>query len=984
MYADNKYDLVVFFFKERSILNVEDLILFDFNELMFVPGIKNELVYEVQAVFQSCLTINTSEEIEKVVIDNKKACDVDELPKTIYEHTKLIAEGTVACIPDALIATVYSDVPRSTSFLHSCISQGKIRMSQLSEDDFDRALSLKGLGASSVEALREIYQQYIKGERIKDTTTAKRLEHISIDQLFNKLPKGDLFIRHCRSKGVENVSQLQGFSFKDTKIRGIGSSTMEVIYQAYLEVLKLPLEDTQESALLEDIPMENMSIPVCFLDRLGMSKDSIEVLIENGYTTIKDMCQIGVSPYEYSLIQYVIPFLRTPITTHFSNQLSNEKDTSRKCLIQKSQGDTLQKIANEIGVTRERVRQIILKTIRSLMDSAEMIAETLMQAGEGCFTFPELQQLFKDMTMAECCKYVLLESNEVQYLSFSDKFVRKTLCPNDLDFTLQQFAADIVGQGMNFYDHLEMIESELLRRNLNFLDFEDIMNYLVKTGYHFYGEYVIKGNQSYALICYDAILKYFPFDIKLDSNENNEDMRILRKIVDKNYHGLNLPGNNRALTARVASILVLSGRGRYCPIGKVIYSTKLLDEVYYYIQKSSQTSFFYNEIFAQFQGRFLLETNISNAHFLHGMLKYLYPDDFNFERDLMVKNGAERKGTDDRLCELLISKRSAMTKSEVIKAIPGLNDFVIAFAIARVPRLIQWDYNVYNHIDNISCDPNDLSVLEKLIAELMSKHSGYLSDALLFDSMLRNYPEIIEKNRMENALNLYYVVEYYFEQEYRFRRPHILAKDFPVTDLTVANIAKTLLGCDATLNYSTYATLAKSLGWAEGTLYSVFNEIVRDFIRISEDDYVHRDTFSVTDDFLNETIKRIGGLVEDSGYFGLSSIFNFDTFPDGPYNWNGFLLESLVDEYETGFKIIAPQVRDRRYQRGIIVRENASEMAFEDLVVNLLQKDGITKLTELDLIKFIKNKGLITGIVPQELYECSALPFKNEFFTVIR
>lgn len=232
---------------------------------------------------------------------------------------------------------------------------------------------------------------------------------------------------------------------------------------------------------------------------------------------------------------------------------------------------------------------------------------------------------------------------------------------------------------------------------------------------------------------------------------------------------------------------------------------------------------------------------------------------------------------------------------------------------------------------------------------------------------------------MENALNLYYVVEYYFEQEYRFRRPHILAKDFPVTDLTVANIAKTLLGCDATLNYSTYATLAKSLGWAEGTLYSVFNEIVRDFIRISEDDYVHRDTFSVTDDFLNETIKRIGGLVEDSGYFGLSSIFNFDTFPDGPYNWNGFLLESLVDEYETGFKIIAPQVRDRRYQRGIIVRENASEMAFEDLVVNLLQKDGITKLTELDLIKFIKNKGLITGIVPQELYECSALPFKNEF-----
>jgi hypothetical protein len=974
LYSDPKYDLVIFYFKERGILKIEDLAIFDFNDLSFVPGVDDDIISDVQAVYQNnCSTIELVEETTSNEFQSIK---------------EELSTEEIMCVPDAFIADVYSCAPRSRAFIHNCNLQGKILMSQLSEEDFEQALGLKGLGASSVESLREISRQFANGESniatSKEITVASRLDDISIERVFGEVPKGGLFIRHCHSIGIENIAQLQNFSFEEAQVSGIGVSSMKEIELAYLQVLRAPRESSKEPIYLENVAHENMEISIGLLDRIGVSKVSINVLNEKGYLTVKDMCQSGLIPTDYALIRSIIPYLAIPVNIHFTNLFSKAKDTYRKSLIQKSQGDTLQKIGDEIGVSRERVRQIIVKMCRDLMSSAEMISDTLMPAGKVIFSYSELQQLFTDPVLADCCKYVLLESSEILYLSFSDKFVRKSMCPHDLNYALQQFTLEVIGQGMNYYDNLETIQSELPKYGLVFLDFEDIMNYLVKMGYRFYGDYVSRSNQSYALICYDAISKYFPFDIKLDSDEKNEDILLLRKIIDKNYHGLILPENNRALTARIASFMVLSGRGRYCPIEKVIYNTSLLDELYHYIQNSTQTSFFYNELFAQFQGRFLLETNISNANFLHGVLKYVYPDEFNYERDLLVKNGASRQGTNDRLCELIISKKGPMTKSEILKAIPGLNDFVIAFAAVRLPKFIQWEFNVFNHIDNISCDSDDLAMLRQLITMQMKIHRGYISDMLLFDSVRQYYPQFIDKNRMTNSLNLFYVVGYFFEKDYRFRRPHILAQDFPVADLTVANIARTLLGIDTTLNYSDYVKLAESLGWAGGTLYSVFAEIVKDFIRISDDDYILRNAFNFSEDFLRETKQQIGQLVDSSGYFALSSIFNFYSFPDGPYNWNGFLLESIIEEYETGYKIITPQVRDRRYQRGIIVRRDDSAILFEDLVIGLLQKDEINILTEAELVKYMKNKGLITSVIPQELYECPALSFKNEVVTVKR
>ena len=393
-------------------------------------------------------------------------------------------------------------------------------------------------------------------------------------------------------------------------------------------------------------------------------------------------------------------------------------------------------------------------------------------------------------------------------------------------------------------------------------------------------------------------------------------------------------------------------------------------------------TFYYTELFSSYQRRLYAYTNITNPNFLHEVLKYLYPDDFSFERDLLVKSGSKRQDINERLCELLAAHGEPMSKAEILQAIPGLNDFVLAFAVARIPKLIQWEYGYYNHIDNTIVSDRDIEVLQHIITEELQHFAGYLSEDMLYRCTCRDYPVFLQKNNIKSPQNLYYICAFLFRDQYRFRRPHILSAGFPVQELTIENIARVLLGSKRMLNYSKFVELAEKLGWAGGTFYSVFYELEKDYIRVSLDNYIAKDAFSPSEDFLDNTAAQIARYVSDSGYFAISAIFSYDNFPDCGMAWNGFLLQSLIEEYDLGYKIIAPQIKDRRYQRGIIIQSDSAEKTFEDLVLNLLHKEGISSLSEMGMEKYLRNRGLVAKAIPQELYDCASLQFKNDVFVV--
>lgn len=987
LYSDKRFERILYYLKERGFLTLDALARFDFDELQFVPGVSEALIFEAKHLYSPHRApslsaeetlISTEAVIDDVKRSKKDANIGDDTHVDEYEHPS----QQIDKINDSLITDAFFNVPRSAPFIVKCVSEGKSLMSQLTGADFNNAANLKGIGSDSAENLRKVYHDFISSPSLAETDIGEAL--YSSNSIKN-LPLS-VRARNCLMRsGITSLNELLTLSKEDLmSIRNMGKKTFNEIL-TFRETVSIPKTDSPKRYYLENIDSENKSIPIPLLNNIGLSEQVLDLFQRSNVLTVGDLCDLELTPQEYSIARMIDSYFSIPVTLHFTNAIEALKDSAKISLFMRCMGSTLEEIGKELQVTRERVRQIIAKTCSKLMGIAELCAGSLL-SDNASFPFSALENLFRSEESAMYCKLVLQKSEYVRYFKFSDSFIKDSVCGADIEDRLKEFTNEIIGDGINLYDNLELIESELKKDNMDFFDTSDIMNFLIHNKYRFYGDYVMKGSQPYALVCHDAVRKFFRFDVKLDSDDDNEDIRLLRQVIDKHYHGVPIPLNNRALTAgmtRDASRLILSGRGRYCPIEKVIYSGSLFEEIHRFIINSTQTSFYYSELYSHFQGRFLVETNIDNPHFLHGMLKCLYPNEFAYERDLLSKVGEPRQGIDDRLNQLLLENGHAMTKKEIKQSIPGISDTVFTFSVMRIPKVIQWDYNEFNHIDNINITIEERVILSDAIKTQTDLHNGYSSDTLLFTAVKDTCKDFLSRNSIANQQNLYYVSSYLFEGEYRFKRPHILSKNFPVQEISATNIAQVLLHCETDLNYEEYFRLSATLGWAGGTVYSIFSELEKDFIRISENDYVRKKYFGVSESLIGSISDILLGFVSKSGYFAFNSIFDYESFPKCSYKWNGFLLESLITEYDTGFRIISPQIRDRRYQRGIIVPSDSPFDTFEDLVVGNLLSEGIPALTETELSKYLRMCGLIvTSAIPQELYECTKLPFKNEVFTV--
>ena len=495
------------------------------------------------------------------------------------------------------------------------------------------------------------------------------------------------------------------------------------------------------------------------------------------------------------------------------------------------------------------------------------------------------------------------------------------------------------------------------------------------------GDYIMKRRGVYKRICYDTIRRYFKTGIKLDSDDENQDMLRMREIISREYAGYTLPDNNRAITARVSPDLILCGRGRYCAPENAVLDENLFAEIVEYINNSEETSLYYAEIFAAFSGRLIAETSVDNANYLHGALRYLYPDDFEYERDLLVKHGMLRVTFGERLVNAIKSNGGPIAKKELLKQFPGVTDIRIVNAIVADPKLIQWDYNEFNHIDNVHCTDSDAEQLHIILDELLNIHGGYSSENNFYNAVKNKYPGFLEKNKIESSLNLFYIAAYLFSKDYRFSRPHIASQAFPDMELTNINVARFFVADRPELYYQEFVQISQRAGWSNGTFTIILNAIEKDYIRVDLNRYIHRSLFSVTPDAIEATRHQLENLAHDSGYYGIFAIFSYDGFPAIDYEWNEHLLQSIIENYDMGFRLLEPKVKDRRYKKGIIVFKDNPCQSYEDFVIAQMKADGITSIAKDAFSGYLRRKGLVlTATIPFEFYDGDGLRLEGNNF----
>jgi hypothetical protein len=271
---------------------------------------------------------------------------------------------------------------------------------------------------------------------------------------------------------------------------------------------------------------------------------------------------------------------------------------------------------------------------------------------------------------------------------------------------------------------------------------------------------------------------------------------------------------------------------------------------------------------------------------------------------------------------------------------------------------------------NIRRNEDAEQTLKTTLESLLRENQGYCSEAMLYAATKDKLQGYFDENKVCNAQNLFYLTYMLFDGDFSFRRPHI-ASVGRFKALNVKDILVDLLGSPDKLYYDGFMELTTKLMIPVVTAGMVFTEIEKEYIRVSQDEYLKKSCLS----FDTSDIEIIKGLVEsyavDEWYLPLQKFAECEERLPNRLEINEFVMESLANELNLGWHVVQPQIKDRRYQKGILVRNDNSIMTYDALVSSVLVYKGISELSESQLLSFMQIHQLAGKVIPKELFSSS-------------
>lgn len=818
-----------------------------------------------------------------------------------------------------------------------------------------------------------------------DSKARLRIEDVFRENSFN------LFVRYCKEKQIVFVDELEEVDFQSlSDIKGMGAGKIEAIIQKYEVVTSdsvNPVHSQNSRALFEDINLQLYDMNVDVMALLGISAKTIHALKKSGYATLQQLVGIGRNRFsevvgkrnveKFEEIEEQLNLSMAELCIYVLERFKEED--AYEVALKRASGLTLQEIADEKGLTRERIRQIakkFFKKISPLMNS--IISKLLGQKGYIAVT--DLLDIFDnddfDKIVIEACHV----NEELEYLDFADTFVPIRNDGKKTEECILGLAIDFVGEGIDLYENLEELDALMTDNGYPYMECGEFINLIQKYGYKLYGDYAKKGSQSYGFLCAKIVQKEFPNGIKL---YESEDLDKLRELVKKQYGDLGIPDNNRAFSARLADYLVLCGRGMVTATENINIDIAILEQIKEYIDETDESNVYYTELFARFEGLLRMTSNVDNYNFLHGVLMLYYPEEYIYSRDCLTKKGevGNLETLGDRIKKIIVEKKVPVHKNDLKILLPGVSDAMLLRAIYDDKELFQWEHNYYSSAQILSFSKVDETYIHNAISNIMDRNFGYCSDALLYHEVIDHLKNCFEINSIKSPSNLFYVCTYLFGGEYDFRRPHIGRKGM-LDAVSTKEVALHLLGNTDEISFDEYSNIAERLMWPAVTSGMVFSDIEKDYIRVSDDRYIKKDLF-VVDTMI---ISKIEDILCQKMKYDVLPIINFDEWellPDIEYEWNRFLLHAIIDKMSNKLRVIETRTTDRRYERGIVVYADSEFVEYSEIVVHCLKGNGYTTISEAQMLSFLIVNGLTYKIIPKELYNANKIKYMDEKFVIL-
>ena len=723
-----------------------------------------------------------------------------------------------------------------------------------------------------------------------------------------------------------------------------------------------------------------------FLRGLGIKPKQLERLRECGVITISDLEDLSAYQLEriigrYNIDKYKIlsDSLQKDLIDVFQDVLTASEDTSGyEYTLLRAEGYTLQDVGELVDLTRERVRQVVEKFVRKLDSFMDPIVGSFVDQ-KGYITVQEILDIYDNDDFDKILIYWCKNSGHVNYVDYADVFlpIGINIEANETDLFFN--AEELIGDGIAVSEHIDELASLIEDQRYSYMDTDSLISFLQSHNYRLYGDYIIKGRQSYGALCARIVRKWFPEGIKL---YDPDDLNRVRQLATKEYGNIELPSDNRALSIRLSDYLVLRGRGIYIAEENINVDNRLLEELRDYIEEQPEAKIYYSDLYAKFEGLISMLSNIDNYNYLHGVLKLYLSQDYDCSnRDYLRKQGEGLISLSlcDKIRNLVVRMQRPVHKKEIKSEYPGVTNIMLSNAVSGSNELFPWNDNEYASTDIIHISEDEKKYLYDVIMTIMDETNGYCSANLLYSEVRQGNSLIIDNNNISAANNLYYLCSHLFSDKLDFRAPHICRPGMFDT-MSIKNVALQMLGNPINLYYGDYLKVAERLNWSNGTTSIVYSDIKNDYFRVSLDLYIRADAIEITEQELEKVQSWLNSQMK-KGFFSLITA-EFEGLPNLKYEWNSFLLRSIIDHYLISFKVIESTSKDRRVEKGIVINAGSIIDNYVDLVIWFMKENDITILPENKMLSLLVINGFTYKIIPKDLYLSDKLIYNGELFSI--
>lgn len=900
------------------------------------------------------------------------------------ETVPLLTELSFDDEKTTLVHEVFSDT-QFQSFLRYCAQNNLDTISQITAEHIEDYRSFYGVGIKRYNEFLIKWKNTINCN--ENTDNAKGITAVvpSISYGF-KIPlpireafssaEYNAFVNFCERQEIKCVTELQITTLeKFSNVKSIRRKTVENVElrmeellmeeESYIHAMNQPISTIPIYSVIEKMSIGELLSAV----NPYMKEELSETQLQSGVKNIDDL------PKEIrnAIVKDLIHIKQLDDLADELRQTVNER-VIEMLNLRYNPEETLETIGNKIGVTRERVRQIIKKNTGILLKKAMSLGvnNTLGLMKTRSFGIAE-EKIRKSLQPENL--FLLLIYKDIQ-VGFHYIPKAKLFLTND--------ELELSGKVLEQLDDLPellMIEefrsfsNEILRGELENDKMEkELHDYLLEiTDRKKFGNYLSRS--SITLTKKLEVIFEHHLTEPLVLNEYGKTK--IDQICDEMF-GMPTETSLRSVEGRIRDIekIILVDNLTFEWIDESILENPVFDEIQLYMDQQLETSTHINaeQVFEQFKEKLYI-FNIQTKLHLYSLIKYLFDDQYTIGKGNTLniyRDGTTLYSLDERLEKTLLEADKDYTIWELAEKLKYKKS-TIDLTISKSSKYVTWDHDQVRLVSSLGITEEERVKFKEFIEQYMSE--GFSTTLKLlqecqFDSEMSAFLQAHEiqtdyvlgsliKKLIPNIKG--HTVFLNEEQSEITSFEEAITKRFP-KQTTRKEIVEYILE----YGYSTAA--------ASQMLYSLFRK--NNYVSIDTDQLYNRSNLEISDEAKEALSDYLGSEFQEKYYLVVSELHGYRRkLPKiNPYRWTPHLIHTLA--LELGYKHIK-SVDDYRYDRLVIVKNSSLIYSLDEIVYKELTENYEGPLHVTEVAKHLKELGL--------LWSDERLPFElvnSKFFKI--